>query len=163
MNGNLWSYALLAVAAIVGLVLAWKFLRARRHQQAFSRAREDFHRVRERLEAQFHRLAASSGKPRGLEWVDCEFADEVAYARDRQSGELAAFVGVAIRFAAIEGGDMEDVEAVSNIRSATAVFLRRDQKWITEGRAIFNLSPPQAIERFGRTMEPVPVDAPARS
>ena len=52
----------------------------------------------------------------------------MAYARHRRSGELSAFVSVTIGFEAIEGGDMEDVEAVGNLRAATAVFRRRDFK-----------------------------------
>ena len=113
------------VASIVALVIAlaaWRPVRAAMRENELARARRDFHRQREHLEARFMRLAGQSGKPRGLEWVRCDFDDDVIYARHRQSGELSAFVSVTIGFEAIEGGGMEEVEAVGNLRAATAVF-----------------------------------------
>jgi hypothetical protein len=75
-----------------------------------------FHKRREMLEAKFFDMAQSLGKPRGLKWLDCEWFDNVTFARDKNSGLLTAFVGVNIRFEAIEGGDMEDVAAVGTIK-----------------------------------------------
>ena len=43
---------------------------------------------------------------------------------------------------------MEDVEAVSNLRAATAVFVHAQDGWQTSGSPLFNLDPPDAIERF---------------
>ncbi len=91
-------------------------------EQQLARASRDFHRQRERLEARFMSLAGRSGKPRGLEWVRCDFEDDVIYARHRQSGELSAFVSVTIGFEAIEGGGMEEVEAVGNLRRLRPYF-----------------------------------------
>ncbi|MEX2026006.1 MAG: hypothetical protein WEH44_01875, partial [Pirellulaceae bacterium] len=51
-----------------------------------TRARKLFHLRREWLEARFFTLAASSGKPGGLEWADCDFDDPVSFARDRHTG-----------------------------------------------------------------------------
>ncbi len=99
---------------------------------------------------------AASGKPRGLRWADCEFENEVTYARDRQSGTLSAFVAVSIKFEAIAGGGMEEVEAVDNAKYATAVFyFDPKHRWMTEGRAIFNLNPDEAVRRFEDTLEPI--------
>ena len=67
------------------------------------------------LEAAFFRAAAASGKPRGLAWKQCAFQQGVLMARDRANGELVGLVGVTIGFEAIEGGGMEDVEAVGNL------------------------------------------------
>ncbi len=129
----------------------------RRNDQRLAEAKKIFHQRREWLEAKFVTLASESGKPRGLEWKDCDFQDEVTLARDRKSGQLRAFVGVTISFRAIEGGGMEHVEAVANLRAATAVFcLDSDDKWYTEGRAIFNLNPHQAIAHFQHEVELVP-------
>jgi hypothetical protein len=114
-------------------------------ENQLARARKEFHQQRERLEAKFFTLAARSGKPRGLEWVRCDFEDDVIYARHRQSGELSAFVGVTIGFEAIEGGGMEEVEAVGNARAATAVFRIENGAWATDGRALFNLTPSEAV------------------
>lgn len=100
-------------------------------------------------------LASSSGKPRWLRWASCDFEDEVVYARDRTDGSMAAFVGVTVSFAAIAGGLMEDVEAVGNLRAATAVFQFHRGRWNTQGRCIFNLSPTQTIAFYQGQLEPV--------
>lgn len=141
------------VVASAGLAIgytAWKRrpTRAQRDAQKFEVLRRAFHRERERVEAKFVELASSGGKPRGLRWKDCDFEDGVAYARDRKTGELCAFVAVTVSFEAIEGGGMEDVEAVGNLRAATAVFRHKDHHWTTDGRVIFNLKPVQAIAHF---------------
>ncbi len=144
------------VASIVALVIvlaAWRPVRAAMRENELAKARRDFHRHREHLEARFMRLAGQSGKPRGLEWVRCDFDDDVIYARHRQSGELSAYVSVTIGFEAIEGGGMEDVEAVGNLRAATAVFRVENGLWATDGRALFNLNPSEAIAYYQENLE----------
>jgi hypothetical protein len=144
------------VASIVALVIvlaAWRPVRAAMRENELAKARRDFHRHREHLEARFMRLAGQSGKPRGLEWVRCDFDDDVIYARHRQSGELSAYVSVTIGFEAIEGGGMEDVEAVGNLRAATAVFRVENGSWATDGRALFNLNPSEAIAYYQENLE----------
>jgi hypothetical protein len=118
-----------------------------------NRARKLFHLRREWLEARFFTLAANSGKPRGLEWVDCEFDDDVSFARDRNTGQLRALVGVTIRFRAVEGGGMEDNPNVGNLRAASAVFHLDADEWGTDGRVVFNLSPVQAIAHYRQELE----------
>ena len=115
-------------------------------------ARRQFHVQRERLEARFVQLAENSGKPRGLRWTNCEFDDDVSYARDRKSATLTAMVACTISFEAIEGGGMEDVEAVGNLRAATAVFVFDRNRWTTDGRAIFNLNPTEAIAYYNKAL-----------
>jgi len=147
-----WIPVLLGVLLLPILILGPSWYR--RWQEARVRqARAQFTLRREWLEARFLALAASSGKPRGLEWVDCDFDSAVRFARDRDSGQLRALVGVTIRFEATVGGEMEDVEAVGNLRAATAVFKCEDGIWSTEGRAIFNLNPEQAIKHFENEIE----------
>ncbi len=119
----------------------------------FEQAKKDFHAQREYLEARFIEMARQGGKPRGLEWEDCDFDDDVSYARSRQTGTLSALVAVTVRFSAIEGGDMEDVEAVGNLRAATGVFLWRDGRWTTNGRVVFNMNPTEAIDYFKADLE----------
>lgn len=147
-----WIPVLLGVLFLPVLIFGPSWYR--RWQRARVRqARAQFSLRREWLEARFLALAARSGKPRGLEWVDCEFDSSVRFARDRDSGQLRALVGVTISFEATVGGGMEDVEAVGNLRAATAVFKCEDGVWSTEGRAIFNLSPEQAIKHFEHELE----------
>ena len=84
------------------------------------------------------------------------------YARDRRSGEISAFVGVTIHFEATEGGGMEEVEFVTAPRDATAVFRVDRGKWKTDGRAIMNLNPTEAMRHFEQDLEFVSHE-PARS
>jgi len=149
-----WVPAVIGTIVVVALaLLAWRPLRARLRERELARARKDFHRHREHLEARFQRLASQSGKPRGLEWVRCDFENDVVYARHRRSGEISAFVGVTIGFEAIEGGGMEEVEAVANLRAATAVFRVERGTWLTDGRALFNLNPAEAVAYYQENLE----------
>lgn len=148
MSSWWWLLPGLAAFSTVTIMLVRRPLRERRLAGEYAQARRTFHQQRERLEAKFYQLAAASGKPRGLRWTNCDFADDVAYARDRQSSALCAFVGVTISFEAVAGGGMEEVEAVGNLRAATAVFRHGNGRWNTEGRAIFNLNPTEAIAYY---------------
>ena len=145
------------VMAIFGFLFVFVVptLRQRRNEQRCAEARRQFYLRREWLEAEFLTAANASGKPRGLSWADCDFDDDVSFARDRQSGRLCALVGVTIRFEAIEGGGMEHVEAVSRLRAATALFQFDGERWLTEGVAQFNLNPAQVMERYRRELEAV--------
>ncbi|MGE3778284.1 MAG: hypothetical protein AB7F89_13935 [Pirellulaceae bacterium] len=154
----LWVGTGCLIAISVGsfaLVYAWPLISGREPLGKFDMARRSFHRRREWLEAKFLTLAAQSGKPRGLRWVDCEFDDDVAFARDRRTRRFRALVGVSILFEAIEGGDMEDVEAVANRKAATVVFRLDGPDWEVDGRALFNLNPAQTIEQFQHELEVV--------
>jgi hypothetical protein len=157
MTGNEWMDAavalVLTLAAALVVVLVWRRWKALRGGHRLELARKRFHWQREWLEARFLTLASQSGKPRGLAWSDCNFDDDVAFARDRNSGQLRALVGVTISFQAVAGGGLEDNENVGNLRSATAVFRLDGAEWSTDGRAIFNLSPAQTIQHFHHELE----------
>ena len=153
----LWPTLLItfAILALVALVLGMKPLRRRLERLEFARAQQHFKLQREQLEARFFDLAQTVGKPRGLRWLECDWQDDVAFARDAESGLLTAFAAVNIRFEAIEGGDMEDVEAVGLIRDAAAVFHYRNGTWGTGGRALFNMNPTDAVTRLQGQYEPL--------
>lgn len=144
---------LLAFAVVAGLV--WRPLRAWWRAREARQAIELFRLQREQLEAKFFDLAGSRGKPRGLRWLDCEWHSDVTFARDTRTGLLTAFAAVNIRFEAVEGGDMEDVEAVSTVRDAAAVFHYQRGRWGTGGRALFNMNPEDALVRLEGQYEPV--------
>ena len=148
MTAFWWMIA--SVTIVVVSLATLLILRSRRGRSAYQleRARRLFHLRREVLELQFLNCASRLGKPRGLTWEDCHFEDEAAFATDPATGQLRAFVSVAVRFRAIEGGGMEDNPNVDNLRAATAVFLFDGRQWTTEGRAVFNLNPLETIERF---------------
>jgi hypothetical protein len=154
--GNLLLFvAITGVAAVatVAVVLAIRPIQAARQAERLARAQRDFHRQREPLEAKFIEQAAASGKPRGLRWLDVDFEDDVVYARDRRSGRLKALVAIDVRFEAVEGGGMEEVEAVGNVRAATAEFFHDGVRWQTAGRVYFNLVPTATVEYLCRDLE----------
>ncbi|HEY4235213.1 MAG TPA: hypothetical protein VGM76_17410 [Lacipirellulaceae bacterium] len=148
----LW-FALLALIVLAGVAIL--AMRPARSRQNIERARARFEEQRDTSQRQFLAAAAATGKPRGLAWKSCDFQDAMLLARDRATGALVALVGVTISFEAIEGGGMEDVEAVGNLRAATAVFRWNGRNWTTQGRAVFNLEPQEALERFGASLDSV--------
>ncbi|MCI0381269.1 MAG: hypothetical protein L0215_27100 [Gemmataceae bacterium] len=148
-----WLIPVAALAAALVGLFVWRKLRNFGSQVQVERAREMFRLQRERLEAQFFQSAATSGKPRGLRWKECQWEDTVEFVRERKSGHIAALVGVTIAFEAIEGGDMEGVAAVGNLRNASAVFFFQRGTWSTVGRAVFNMNPDEAIRHFANQYE----------
>jgi hypothetical protein len=148
---------LLIFALFVVAWLIWALLRPTLFARRIQRALRDFVENRDKLEPLFFEKAASTGKPRGLAWKSCSFQSGLALARDRANGEVVGLVGVTIAFEAIEGGGMEDVEAVGNLRAATAVFTWDGNDWTTSGRAVFNLEPREVLERYRDNLDPVAV------
>ena len=146
--------AALAAALILGVLLAWRPLRHLERQVQLERARESFRLQRNGLQAKFLQAAQASGKPRGLTWKDCQFEPGALFVRDKQTGEIAALIGVTIAFEAVAGGDLEDNPNVDNLRNASAVFFFHKGHWNTVGRAVFNMNPPEAIEHFKNQYEP---------
>jgi len=140
-----WLF-LIAIALIAWL--SWGMLRPKLFARHVRRVELEFARERKELEAKFFRAASLSGKPRGLTWKQCAFQNEVVMGRDRANGEIVGLVGVTIGFEATEGGGMEDVEAVGNLRAATAVFTHNGREWTTQGKVIFNLEPREVLERY---------------
>jgi hypothetical protein len=155
MFSFVWVFVL--VAAVLGTMLGFLAFRPqwrrKRQQQRLRSAELSFHRQREWLEAKFLTLASQSGKPRGLRWVDCDFEDPVAFARDRETGNLRALVAASVQFEAVPGGAMEDVEAVEHRKAATVVFRLDGPQWQTDGRTVFNLSPAETIARYQHELE----------
>ena len=137
----------LTLAAIGMAFLGTRFLLKANPRKELERARTLFQEQRRQLEVAFLETAGSAGKPRGLRWTECQWSDLIEWVRDKQTGQLMALVGVTIAFEAIEGGDMEGIEAVGNLRNASAVFFF-DGEWKTAGRTVFNLNPSEVVDRF---------------
>ena len=70
-----------------------------------------------------------------------------------QTGGLKALVAIEVSFEAVEGGGMEHVEAVSNVRAATAEFLYDGSRWRTDGRVYFNLAPTATVKYLAADLE----------
>jgi hypothetical protein len=154
----LWFLAIVVAAAAW---LLWALVRPRLFDRRVRRALKEFARHRQRLEHEFVVAAAATGKPRGLSWKECGFQPGIIMARDRANGQFVGLVGVTISFEAIEGGGMEDVEAVGNLRAATAVFHWNGREWTTQGRAVFNLEPREVLERYRDSLDPLGVQISA--
>jgi hypothetical protein len=136
--------------------MTWSWLtlwRWFRRGPSLEQARLLFGRQRERLELQFFQAVSASGKPRGLRWKAIDWEPDIEFARERSSGRLTALVGVAIQFEAVEGGDMEGLPAVANLRNASAVFFFHKGRWHTAGKTVFNLNPDEALAHFHKHYE----------
>ncbi|MEZ6131457.1 MAG: hypothetical protein R3C59_22510 [Planctomycetaceae bacterium] len=105
-----------------------------------------FEHQRQELRDQFFAQAAASGKPRGLTWKSCSWLDTYILVEDSQPGLLTMFCGVNVAFEAIEGSDMDGVEAVSMIRDGSAVFHHQNGRWGSGGRVLFNMNPQMAAD-----------------
>jgi hypothetical protein len=154
-----WLMPALVTMIVAGAGVALWFLR--RWRNGSMSIEQMAHQFRDRksvLEKLFFATAASSGKPRGLRWKECQWNDAIEWVREKATGRLHALVGVTISFEAIEGGDMEGVEAVGNLRNATAVFFF-DGEWRTAGRVVFNLNPDEAVIHFKDGYERVGVQS----
>ena len=141
----------------IALVAGWLWRRGRAAQL---RARQQlaclqFVEMRSALAEVFLEASRSTGIPRGLSWKSCELAEDEVFATDRVTGELYALVGATISFTAIPGGGMEDVEAVGNLRYATAIFVHRQGAWQSDGKVVFNLEPQQVVEHYQQSLLPV--------
>jgi hypothetical protein len=151
-----WLIPLIVVGLLVLVLVIWRPLRSFGKEVQIERARELFKLQRERLEAQFLKAAAATGKPRGLRWKDCQWDNAVEFVRERKTGQIAALVAVTIQFEAVEGSDMEGLPAVGNLRNASAVFFFQKGHWLTVGKAVFNMNPNEALAHFKNQYERVP-------
>jgi hypothetical protein len=154
------------VAAVVVLAAgcAWMWWPWRKAFPAsrLAEVRRDFHRQRERLEAKFMQLGSYPAKRDAPRWLDCDFEDDVAFARNRSTGELNALVGVAIEMEDLDDHSPGLGDPPTNHRAATAVFLYQGGRWATDGRAIFNFTPAEAIRYYERDLEMIGHETPSR-
>jgi hypothetical protein len=160
MDALWWVLLALFLGLLAGLGFGLRPFLATWRETQFAKARRGFHWERERLEAKFLQLGLAGDKPDGPRWTDCDFDDDVAYARSRSSGELSAFVAVTIE---VRNDRLSDTGgAGGTLRDATAVFRFDRGHWKTDGRAIFNLSPTEAIHFYQRDLEMVAQELASR-
>lgn len=133
----------------------WHWLFRRRPSSSVAQAQLQLQQQLPALERTFVQAASTSGKPRGLRWKSIEWRPEVELAREKQTGQLAALIGITVAFEAIEGSDMEGLPAVANLRQGSAVFFFHQGRWLTTGRTLFNLTPREALAHFAELYEPV--------
>ena len=163
MQGYWWIVLATALLGLSAIAILWRPLLTSWRETRFAEACRDFHLQRERLEAKFMILGMVEDRPVEDRWNDCRFDDDVAYARSRASGELSAFVAVTIHLDAPAGPLSIEGDLVDTSCEATAVFRFDGRHWDTEGRAIFNLTPTEAIHFFERDLEMVGQELTHRS
>ena len=158
-----WITIGVMVAALWALAFTffWRPMREAAREARFAKTRRDFHAQRERLEVKFIQLATAGAEPNSPHWADCDFDDDVAYVRNRSTGELSAFVAVTIAMDDLGGTAPGNGDVVGNLRAGTAVFRFDRDHWETDGRAILNLSPSEAIRFYRHDLEVV-AQEPAR-
>ena len=153
-----WCLAIIAVGLAVAAFL-WRPRCKASCAAGLTQAKQRFHVQRERLEAKFIQLAAAKAKPEAPRWADCTFADDVSYVRNRATGEISAFVAVAIASEPAHldraGQDSTDTDpdADKHLQAGTAVFRFDHDHWETDGRAILNLSPNEAVTYYRHDWE----------
>ena len=79
----------------------------------------------------------------------------MAYVRNRSTGELSAFVAVTVAMESLENAAHSASDLLSNLHAGTAVFRFDRDHWVTDGRAILNLSPSEAIRFYQNDIEVV--------
>ena len=145
------AWYILATAVLLGVVvgvLVWSPIRAAVRNARFADARRDFHLRREWLEAKFIGRAASNAKGDAFRWVECEFDNDVAYVRNRSTGELDAFVAITVGLE-----DTDDHRRTDRYQAGTAVFRFLRSHWDTEGVALLNLTPSEAVRFYQENLE----------
>ena len=151
MPGTFWFFLLAVIALGVGSRMVWKPLQAARMRSRLAGARRSFHWQRERLEFKFLQIAWANAGHDGPRWSDCEFDDDVSYVRSRNTHEISAFVRVTI---AMEDGEFPiQPDPLHGHRWGTAVFRFDRNHWETDGRAILDLSPSEAIQFYRDDLE----------
>ncbi len=144
-----WILAPLGLGAAAGLMLWAPRLRRVVRLRRLRDIRRQFHQQRERLEMKFLCLASRGSLTPGIHWMDCEFEDEVAYVRNRRSGQLCALVGILLR----KRHPLGVSESGGSFRVGTAIFRFARNRWDTDGRAVLNLSPSETIRFYQDALE----------
>ena len=147
----MWWIVLFVLAILFLLGWLWSLFPEIR----LERARELFRLQHGRLENLFLDEVRKSGKPRGLHWVNCEFAGAVVFARERESRMIHALIPMQIQFEALPEGDMIDNPNVAEPRTGCAVFYFEEGGWFTQGKVLFNVSVAEAMQLFGAQYEEI--------
>ena len=150
---QIWWLAVVAIVLLAAAAYRWRPRRGAPRAVRLVHVKRRFHFQRERLEAKFIQLAAAHATGNAPRWADCTFADDVAYVRDRTTGELSAFVPMTVATEESDRSLPGTADAVGNLQAGTAVFRFDRDHWETDGRAILNLSPTEAVHFDGKRLE----------
>ena len=148
-----WWIPVASAAALAVFVFVWRPIKTASLEARFAQARRDFHAQRERLEMKFVYLASTHAGPNGPHWDHCDFDDDVAYVRNRSTGQLSAFVGMTVAAEGYEPPPEGFSGVLGQLHAGTVIFTFNGHHWETEGRAILNLSPAETIRRYQNDLE----------
>ena len=160
---GLWWIPIVAVVLLTAALLWRPRCKTAARSVRLVQAKQWFHVQREWLEAKFIQMAAAHEGPNAPRWADCTFADDVAYVRNRTTGELSAFVAVTIAMEELPNLTPDVGNAIGNLQAGTAVFRLDQDHWVTDGHAILNLSPNEAVQRCGEDLELISEELAHRS
>jgi hypothetical protein len=144
----IWAGMLALCVAAAWLVLRRPF----RHvveEMHVDHARDQFHRQREWLEARFLTALGRINPAERIRWDVAHWHDEIVWARDRQSRNLLALIGVHF-----DANPFDDPPEPTP-RHATALFEFRKGRWAADGKRLDELRPDEAFLRHQRLFEPV--------
>lgn len=143
------SVILLAAMTAIAAATLWRpAMRFWLHLR-FEKARALFHRERERLEARLVKQITVPVVTGEMEWLDCEFDDQVTFLRDRQSGAFVALVAIIL-------GPQTPWVVVSDEESrghGVAIFRFHKNHWVADPKVHMNLTPDEVVQEFGGRME----------
>ncbi len=145
LESVIFSTVVMAIAAAMmwrPVVRFWRRVR-------FEKARILFHRERERLEARLIKQIAVPVVTGEMEWLDCNFEDEVTFLRDRRSGQYVAAVAITL------GPETSwAVDFGQEFRGrGVAVFRFDKNRWVADPKVYMNLTPEEMIRVFSDRME----------
>ncbi len=100
------------------------------------------------LVAEWFRVAAACGKPKGLVWVSFEPLGEPLF------GPGWAVLPILLQFEPTPDGELADVPQAREPRQVVAMFAYTRRRWTTGGRAVFNLTAEQVAKRMNEPRPP---------
>jgi hypothetical protein len=175
MTNEMTIAAVASIALALGLYLwgrIWRCVWPGRSTPKMVEIRRQFHEQRERLELKLICLAAQvrSGSLGRTDRYD--FDDDVAYAKNRYTGEITALVTVIIELASPEESvdDLFSIEQANErakkarrFQVATAVFRYDHDRWEADGRIIFHLNPAETLRYYRRDLKMIEMETAIRA
>ena len=102
------------------------------------RTTRQFGRHRDAILGRFLQEMQASGQPEGLRWLDAQPSGEPVVLPRRRRLHVTVLQPLEVRFAAVDGGGMEDAPGLATVRAAVAMFDLQNGEWLP-GRCLFNV------------------------
>lgn len=139
-------WVLVVARAVVWLWLGLELARIVRRDQRDPV--QDFQSSRVEIASLVLDAGRRRGTPRGLNWVECRWTDQILVAQDPHTGRELLLAQAIIRFEPIPGSDMELIPAAREPRPVTVILARSSQGWEMWRPPVFNLSLGDVAKQF---------------